>query len=34
MNRYTLKALRANSNLKQSEAAQKVGVSTTTWSKW
>lgn len=34
MNRYTLKALRANANLKQSEVAEKVGVSPTTWSKW
>lgn len=34
MNRYTLKALRANKNLTQSEVADKIGVSTTTWSKW
>lgn len=32
--RLTLKALRANSNMKQSEVAQKLGISTTTWSKW
>lgn len=34
MNRYTLKALRANADLTQSEVAEKIGVSTTTWSKW
>ena len=32
--RLTLKALRANSNMKQSEVAQKLGISATTWSKW
>ena len=32
--RLTLKALRANSNMKQSELAQKLGISATTWSKW
>lgn len=32
--RLTLKELRANSNMKQSEVAQKLGISTTTWSKW
>ena len=34
MNRYTLKALRANADLTQSEVAEKIGVSITTWSKW
>lgn len=34
MNGYTLKALRANANLTQHETAKKIGVSTTTWSKW
>ncbi|WP_200842546.1 helix-turn-helix transcriptional regulator [Klebsiella pneumoniae] len=32
--RLTLKALRANSNMKQSEVAQELGISATTWSKW
>ncbi len=32
--RLTLKALRANSNMKQSDVAKKLGISTTTWSKW
>lgn len=34
MNRYTLKALRANADMKQAEVAEKLGISTTTWSKW
>lgn len=34
MHGYTLKALRANANLTQQETAKKVGVSTTTWSRW
>ena len=34
MNRCTLKALRGNSNLTQKETAEKIGVSTTTWSRW
>lgn len=34
MNKYTLKALRANKNWTQKETAKKVGVSEVTWGKW
>ena len=34
MNKYTLKALRANADMTQKETAEKIGVSTTTWSRW
>lgn len=34
MSKYTLKALRANADMKQTEVAEKLGISTTTWSKW
>lgn len=34
MNKYTLKALRANKNMTQEETAEALKVSTTTWSKW
>ncbi|QGZ69397.1 DUF1870 family protein [Pediococcus pentosaceus] len=32
--KLTLKAIRANINLNQSEAAKRVGVSTDTWRNW
>lgn len=31
---YTLKALRANKNWTQAEAARRVGVTVDTWSNW
>ncbi|WP_449461294.1 helix-turn-helix transcriptional regulator [Streptococcus suis] len=34
MSKYTLKALRANADMNQAEVAEKLGISTTTWSKW
>ena len=34
MSMYTLKALRANKNWTQAEAARRVGVTVDTWSNW